>query len=291
MSAREAFCTLRILPRIGSSAWNSEFRASLAVPSAESPSTMNSSLRSSAGPAVHQLGRQRRAGQRGLAALVVPVLAGGDPGLGRRDDLLQHRAGLLLAAARPGLEEALQLGGDHLGDDPGRGRGAEHLLGLPLELRLGQPDGDDRGQALQHVFLGHRLVAVLEQPGRAELLVQRPDHGALEAGDVGAALGRGDDVDEGPGDGVVAAAPAQRHVDLSSRSTSVGVMWPRSSSTGTVSVKLPEPVSRSTSVTGSPDDRCSQNSLMPPSKRNSASRGAAGPASSSALAPCRIARS
>ncbi len=47
MSAREAFCTLRILPRMGSRAWNSELRASLAVPRAESPSTMNSSLRSS----------------------------------------------------------------------------------------------------------------------------------------------------------------------------------------------------------------------------------------------------
>ena len=46
MSAADAFCTLRILPRIGSSAWNSESRASLAVPSALSPSTMNSSLRS-----------------------------------------------------------------------------------------------------------------------------------------------------------------------------------------------------------------------------------------------------
>ena len=41
-----AFWTLRILPRIGSSAWNSESRADLAVPSAESPSTMNSSERS-----------------------------------------------------------------------------------------------------------------------------------------------------------------------------------------------------------------------------------------------------
>ena len=44
MSATDAFCTLRILPRIGSSAWNSLSRASLAVPSAESPSTMNSSV-------------------------------------------------------------------------------------------------------------------------------------------------------------------------------------------------------------------------------------------------------
>ena len=46
MSPTDARCTLRILPRIGSSAWNSEFRASLAVPMAESPSTMNSSVRS-----------------------------------------------------------------------------------------------------------------------------------------------------------------------------------------------------------------------------------------------------
>ena len=43
MSETEAFWTLRILPRMGSSAWKSEDRASLAVPRAESPSTMNSS--------------------------------------------------------------------------------------------------------------------------------------------------------------------------------------------------------------------------------------------------------
>jgi hypothetical protein len=46
MSPTEAFWTLRIFPRIGRSAWNSELRATFAVPSAESPSTMNSSLRS-----------------------------------------------------------------------------------------------------------------------------------------------------------------------------------------------------------------------------------------------------
>jgi hypothetical protein len=44
MSLTEAFWTLRIFPRIGSRAWNSLLRATLAVPSAESPSTMNSSL-------------------------------------------------------------------------------------------------------------------------------------------------------------------------------------------------------------------------------------------------------
>ncbi len=44
MSGSDAFWTLRILPRMGSSAWYSLSRASFAVPSAESPSTMNSSL-------------------------------------------------------------------------------------------------------------------------------------------------------------------------------------------------------------------------------------------------------
>ncbi len=46
MSVTDAFCTLRILPRIGRSAWWSLLRASLAVPRALSPSTMNSSVRS-----------------------------------------------------------------------------------------------------------------------------------------------------------------------------------------------------------------------------------------------------
>ncbi len=63
----------------------------------------------------------------------------------------------------------------------------------------------------------------------------------------------------------------------SSRSTSVGVMCPCSSSTGTVSLNWPAPVSRSTSVSGSPGDRYAQNSLIPPSKRNSASFSATGP--------------
>ncbi|CAM5368943.1 hypothetical protein SCALM49S_04595 [Streptomyces californicus] len=50
--------------------------------------------------------------------------------------------------------------------------------------------------------------------------------------------------------------------------TSVGVMWPRSSRTGTVSLKVPEPLSRWTSQTALSSARYSQNSLMPPSKRN-----------------------
>ena len=86
-------------------------------------------------------------------------------------------------------------------------------LVCPSNCGSGSRTRDHRGQALQHVLLGDRLVPVLQQPGRAELLVQRPDQGPLEPGDVGAALGRGDHVDERPGHGVVAAVPAQRHVD------------------------------------------------------------------------------
>ena len=35
------------------------------------------------------------------------------------------------------------------GADPVGGGGAEHLLGLALELRLGEPDGDHRGEAFE----------------------------------------------------------------------------------------------------------------------------------------------
>ena len=41
----EAFCTFKIFPRIGKMAWNSEFRAAFVVPSADSPSTINNSVR------------------------------------------------------------------------------------------------------------------------------------------------------------------------------------------------------------------------------------------------------
>ncbi len=50
-----------------------------------------------------------------------------------------------------------------------------------------------------------------------------------------------------------------------SRCTSVGIMCPRSSSTGTVSLKVPLPCSRSPSQTARSGARYSQNSLMPPS--------------------------
>ena len=44
MAESDAFWTFNILPRIGRRAWYSEFRADLAVPRAESPSTIKSSV-------------------------------------------------------------------------------------------------------------------------------------------------------------------------------------------------------------------------------------------------------
>ena len=65
MSASDDFCTLRILPRIGSSAWNSESRASWAVPRAASPPPPNSTLRPSADrPSTSWAGRLELASPR-----------------------------------------------------------------------------------------------------------------------------------------------------------------------------------------------------------------------------------
>ena len=165
----EAFCTLRILPRIGSSAWWSLLRASLAVPSALSPSTMNSSVRSTS--VLRQsasLAGSVRGLQRGLAALGLLVQPRADPRLHLGGDLLEQQRGLLLLAAL-GRDQPL---GELLLDDPGHdgahGVGAEHLLGLALELRLGQPHGDHRGQARQGVVLLELVAADLE-PARVEL--------------------------------------------------------------------------------------------------------------------------
>ena len=73
-----------------------------------------------------------------------------------------------------------------------------------------------------------------------ELLAEHLEQGLLEAGQVGAALGRGDDVDEGRGpwcrSRCPSAARCRRRTRARPRSGSCG-RW--SSSTGTVSVKVP----------------------------------------------------
>ena len=214
MSPTLAFWTLRILPRIGSSAWNSESRADLAVPSAESPSTMNSSLRSTsadrqsaslAGSALDSSAFLRRWVSRCCRAMMRVRLA--------LDDLLHDEPGLGLLRRLGGRQERLELAGDHLVDQAGDRRGAEHLLRLALELRLGETHGDDGGHALQDVVLDDVVVGLLELAAGAQHLVERLGEAPLEPLHVRAALGRRDDVDERAHLGVVAGAPSQGDVD------------------------------------------------------------------------------
>ena len=267
MSPTEAFCTLRILPRIGSSAWNSESRASLAVPSAESPSTMNSSARSTsvlrqstslAGSDDDSSAFLRRCASRCCRAATRARDA---------PTTFSSTARAWPSDARLGRgEECGQLTLDRPGHQPRHRRRTQHLLGLTLELRLGQSYGHDRCQPLHHVVLDH-LLPRLEQPGVLQGARHRPGQRALEAGDVGATLRGGDDVDERLHVGVVAVAPAHGDVDVEVRSTSRGSMCPSSSSIGTVSVNRSCPCSRITSVTAWSVARYSQNSEIPPSCR------------------------
>ena len=108
--------------------------------------------------AVGQLARQRHAFERALADDEVARLAGGLAGAGGRQALLDDPpavGGVLVQVLRRGLGDgrldlALDLGVAELG------------LGLALELRLGQLDADDRGQALADVVAGEVGVVVLE---------------------------------------------------------------------------------------------------------------------------------
>ena len=143
--------------------------------------------------------------------------ARGDAGLHLADDLLHEEGGLLLVVALGGGELRLEPVRDHSVDDGANLRRAQRFLRLPLELRLGEAHGDDGGHAGLHVVLfgAPVLGGDLEF---ARVLVDRRAQDLqdclLEARDMCAALGGGDDVDEGADGRVIADAPAQRDVDL-----------------------------------------------------------------------------
>ena len=166
------------------------------------------------GPAVGQLGWERRGLERGLPPLGLLVQPRADPRLHLGDDFLEEVRGLQLAAAGWVDDPVGELLLDDPGDDRAHRRGAEDLLGLALELRLGQPDRHDGRQAGEDVLLLDLVAADLE-PSRVELelLAEHLDERLVEALHVGAALGRGDDVDEREHLRVVAGAPSQCHVD------------------------------------------------------------------------------
>ena len=94
---------------------------------------------------------------------------------------------------------------------------SQRFFRLALELRLGETHGDDGGHTGLHVVLFGAPVLCTDLE-LARVLVdggaQGFEYRLLEADHVGAALGGGDDVDEGPDSRVVSDAPAQRDVDL-----------------------------------------------------------------------------
>lgn len=141
------------------------------------------------GAAVGEFGRQRGRLEGRLAALRLPGIRAL-----MRDFISETTFSSSRAAAcfsRAGVGDALgELGLNDAGDDRlHRGR-AEDLLGLPLELRLGQADRHDRRHAGEHVVLLDLVAADLEPAGvELELLAEDLEQGLLEAGDVGAALG------------------------------------------------------------------------------------------------------
>ena len=148
------------------------------------------------------------AGQPGLAggalARDLSVLPAPQPLLGALDDALQQQVGGGGVGREPVVEVIAERALHHA---PGLGRG-QTLLGLPLELRLAQEDGEERAGAARHVVrveLGRALVAHERAVG-PEAPHQRGPHARLVtaacAGGHGVAVG-GDEalVVVGPGDG------------------------------------------------------------------------------------------
>ena len=133
----------------------------------------------------------------------------------------------LVVALRRG-EPRAELLREHVGDDRARRRRAEHLLRLPLELRLGQAHREDGGEAGEHVVLLELVVAGLQSPGvLLDLLPQELQQPLLEPGLVRAALRRGDDVDERAARRCRSRCPsAARCRRRHSRCSSVGTIAP-----------------------------------------------------------------
>ena len=134
--------------------------------------------------AVGQLAGQGHPVERALADDEVARLAGGLAGAGGGQALLDDppAVGRVLVEV---LAEAVGDGRLDLALDLGV---AELGLGLALELRVGQLDADDRGQALADVVARQVAVGVLEDAGPARPVVERARQGGAEAGDVRAAV-------------------------------------------------------------------------------------------------------
>jgi hypothetical protein len=159
---------------------------------------------------VGQLPREASAGQRALAAHEVASLPRSVPGLLGLDRLLDDRLG------RGGvlLEEGGHLLANHRVDDALRLAVAELVLGLALELGLGNLEGQHRGEALAVVVAGGPGVALLERLRILGVLTEHASEGGLHPREVRTASVGVDVVDEGRDRLGVAVGPLHRQLDL-----------------------------------------------------------------------------
>ncbi len=206
-----AFSTLRILPRIGRIAWIRGSRPCLAEPPAESPSTMKTSHSSGlvdwqsaslpGRPPPPSRPLRDRARSRALRAAM------------RADAAACDLRTMSLPSAGVLLEPVAELVVDDLLHERSRLGVAELGLGLALELRLGELDRDDRGQALADVVAGEVLVLLLEQVLLAGEVVDQRGQRRAEALLVGAALVGVDRVGEGVHRLLVGGVPLHRDLE------------------------------------------------------------------------------
>ena len=93
-----------------------------------------------------------------------------------------------LGVLRVVFEIVLQRLGDYALDLRADFGVAQPRLGLPLELRLGELDADDRRQAFAHVLAGEVGLVFLDEVLLAPVVVDDARQGAAEAGDVRTAV-------------------------------------------------------------------------------------------------------
>ena len=160
--------------------------------------------------AVGELSGQRRALEQALAARGLAGLLGGEAALGGLGGLLQdllRLVGVLLEVVGHAL-------GNHAVHERAHVGAAELGLGLTLELRVGELDRDDRGEALADVAALEVGVLLLDDVLFAAVVVYHLGEGRAEALEVHAALLGVDVVGKGEGALGVAGVPLQGHLDL-----------------------------------------------------------------------------
>ena len=148
--------------------------------------------------------------EQGLAARGLARLARGRAGLGRLHRLV-HDGATLLGVLLEILREAI---GHDLHHERAHEGASELGLGLSLELRVTELDGDDRRQALADVVAGEVGVLLLEDVLLARVVVDDARERRAEPLEVHAALGGVDVVGEAHDGLGVGGVPLDGHLDL-----------------------------------------------------------------------------